>query len=86
MEKFTILVVDDEPANIFLLEEVLYNYNVVSVKNGMEMFDVLEKTLPDLMLLDIMMPGIDGLTLARQFMIYSPGMGERSLFLSLTGY
>jgi diguanylate cyclase (GGDEF)-like protein len=66
VDKYDILIVDDELANIYLLEEVLNEYNVTSVKCGDEMFNALEKKSPDVILLDIMMPGIDGLTLAAQ--------------------
>ena len=66
MNKYSVLIVDDEPANIYLLEELLSEHNVTSVKSGIEMFKELEKNIPDLILLDIMMPGMDGLTAARQ--------------------
>ena len=66
MNKNTILIVDDEPANLYLLEEVLSSYIIISAKNGIEMYNELNKSLPDLILLDIMMPGTDGLTLANQ--------------------
>jgi len=66
MNKYHILCVDDEPANLYLLEEVLTEYDITSVKSSAEMFNELEKTLPDIILLDVMMPGMDGLTAAHQ--------------------
>jgi len=66
VNKYHILIVDDEPANLYLLEELLIDYNVVSANSGNEMFKALEEKFPDLILLDIMMPGIDGLMLANQ--------------------
>ncbi len=64
MNKYNILAVDDEPANLYLLEEVLNEYNITSAKSAEEMFNELEITIPDLILLDVMMPGMDGLTAA----------------------
>lgn len=66
VNKFRILIVDDEPANLYLLEEVLSEYNVSSAKCGADMFKLLDEAAPDIILLDIMMPGVDGLTLAKQ--------------------
>jgi len=66
VDKYHILIVDDEPANLYLLEELLSEYIVTSVRNGDEMFTALEKKSPDVILLNIMMPGTDGLTLAGQ--------------------
>ncbi len=59
----TILVVDDEPANVFLLTSILEhnNFNVDSVSDGKKCMEYLEKNLPDVILLDIMMPGITGI-------------------------
>lgn len=58
----TILIIDDQPASRLVLEGLLAykGYHLVSVSNGK---DALQKTielLPDLLLLDVMMPGMDG--------------------------
>lgn len=66
MKDYHILIVDDERANIYLLEESLQDYVTYSASNAEETFRELEKDLPDLILLDIMMPGTDGLTIAQQ--------------------
>ena len=61
-----ILIVDDEPANLFLLELILEdNYTIVKTNNGREALDLIEKEVPDLILLDIMMPGMDGLEVCK---------------------
>ncbi len=62
-----ILLVDDDQELSDLLLEVLpnYGYQPKSAKNGQEMFQVLEQDDPDLIILDIMMPGQDGITLCR---------------------
>jgi two-component system sensor histidine kinase ChiS len=57
-----ILVVDDEPANLILLEELLRSqgYEVLLAASGTEALELAKTTLPDLVLLDIMMPDLDG--------------------------
>ena len=63
-----ILVVDDTPANLHLLAKILHNtgYNVRPVNNGKRAFMAIEKEMPDLILLDIMMPGMDGYEVCKQ--------------------
>ena len=57
----TILVVDDTPANIDVVKGVLSeSYFVQAAINGDMALKIVQKKKPDLILLDIMMPGIDG--------------------------
>jgi len=67
-ERPKILIVDDEKINIDVLVGLLNpDYKTVVAKNGEQAFMRLEKPpLPDLILLDIMMPGIDGLEVCRR--------------------
>ena len=57
-----ILVVDDVPENVRLLEAVLVprGYEVVTASNGLAALELVEAEEPDLILLDVMMPGLDG--------------------------
>ena len=57
-----ILVVDDEPAQHRLVSQVLspHGYKVLQANNGQESLRVVFEEKPDLVLLDVMMPGIDG--------------------------
>ncbi|OQY00784.1 MAG: hypothetical protein B6I20_08225 [Bacteroidetes bacterium 4572_117] len=56
-----ILIVDDEPINILLLESLFKNkYQTDSAENGLEAYNKIEENLPDLVLLDILMPHMDG--------------------------
>lgn len=58
----SILVVDDIPANVKLLEAKLSAeyYNVISAVNGFDCIKMAKEHKPDLILLDVMMPGMDG--------------------------
>jgi PAS domain S-box-containing protein len=59
--KFTILIMDDEPLNLKLLSAFLEpDYNVLTAVTGQGTLDILEHENPDLIILDIMMPDIDG--------------------------
>lgn len=57
-----ILVVDDDPYILMSLEFLMKKngYDVMVARNGTEALDLVEKQLPDLVLLDIMMPDVDG--------------------------
>ncbi len=57
-----ILIVDDEIRNIRVLEGVLFplDYTILAAENGQECLNSAEENLPDIILLDIMMPGMDG--------------------------
>jgi len=57
----TIFVVDDNTVNLMTADKTLSDwYNVVTFASASTMFDFLNNTVPDLILLDIMMPDIDG--------------------------
>jgi CheY-like chemotaxis protein len=61
MKKEKVLIVDDEPLNIELMEGILSkDYKVIKASSGIEALIKVEKTLPDLILLDIMMPNMNG--------------------------
>lgn len=59
---YTILCADDEKEirDVFRLYLEQAGYNVLEAENGMQALDILRKSEVDLVLLDIMMPGIDG--------------------------
>ena len=63
-----ILVVDDEPQNIELLEAYLVpqGYEIVKATNGEEALGKLSGNQIDLILLDVMMPGMDGFEVIRR--------------------
>ncbi|MGI9570660.1 MAG: response regulator, partial [Desulfobulbia bacterium] len=62
-----ILIVDDEPFNIDYLEQQLeiLGYETESASNGREALDKVAENHPDLILLDVIMPEIDGFTVCQ---------------------
>ncbi len=58
----TILVVDDEPVNLQVLRNQLslYSYNVTAVPDGFQALEEVKKQKPDLIILDLMMPHLNG--------------------------
>jgi putative two-component system response regulator len=65
--KLTILAIDDTPANIDVVKGVLAsNYLVQAAVNGKMALKIIEKKRPDLILLDIMMPEMDGYEVCRR--------------------
>src|SRR6185312_7418371 len=67
-DQITILAVDDQPTNLRLLDAVLtpHGYRVVTAASGEQAMEKLGEAIPDLVLLDIMMPGIDGYEVCRR--------------------
>ena len=63
-----ILVVDDVADNVFLLQTILESegYSVETAFNGVIALDKIERSHPDLVLLDIMMPGLNGYEVTHQ--------------------
>jgi two-component system, cell cycle response regulator DivK len=63
-----VLVAEDNPVNRELLRELLENrgYSVIEACNGQEALDMVEQTQPDLLLLDIGMPVLDGFAVVRK--------------------
>ncbi len=65
--KPTILVVDDVPENIDILTGILKDdYRVRAATNGPSALSLVKKMPPDLILLDVMMPGMDGFEVCRE--------------------
>ena len=63
-----VLVVDDIPANVKLLEAKLgaEYFDVVTAHSGEQALTLIGKELPDVVLLDVMMPGMDGFEVCRR--------------------
>jgi adenylate cyclase len=61
-QKAKVLIVDDEPFNVDVLQQELedLNYEIITAFNGREALDKINSEQPDLILLDLMMPVLDG--------------------------
>lgn len=83
-EKLSVLIVDDEP-NILLSLEFLMkknNYQVFIGRNGKEALETLEQHPIDLIILDIMMPEVDGLEVCRRIRENAATQSMKVIFLS----
>jgi CheY-like chemotaxis protein len=67
-----VLVVDDDPDTLFTINEILESCNCKTflVKGGKECLNILEQITPDLILLDIMMPEMDGFQTINQIKMH----------------
>lgn len=65
-----ILIVDDNEQNLYMLQILLqgHGYEVRSARNGIEALDMARRQAPDLIITDILMPGMDGFSLCREWM------------------
>lgn len=84
MSKIKILLVDDEVELLQALSERLQlrGFEVVVAHSGEEALDILEGAAPDLMVLDLKMPGIDGMDVLRSTRQICP----RVQVIMLTGH
>lgn len=82
----TILLVDDTPAYLRYLSSVLSQngYEVCTAKNGTTALTLVQEVSPDLILLDITMPGIDGFEVCKRLKARSYTQNIPIIFLSAT--
>jgi DNA-binding response OmpR family regulator/DNA-binding CsgD family transcriptional regulator len=83
----TILIVDDTPANLRVLSQLLtsHGYRVRAVPNGVYALSSLQTALPDLVLLDIMMPEMDGYEVCRRLKDKEQSRDIPVIFISAMG-
>lgn len=63
--KYTVMIVDDDDGYRMLMQKIVESYfqaKVVVAKNPVEAFEVMDKVEPDLIILDMQMPYMDGFT------------------------
>ena len=65
---YNVLAVDDIPLNLLLVQKMLsrFNFKMRTAANGQQALDAIQLQKPDLILLDLMMPGIDGFEVIRR--------------------
>lgn len=66
--QYNVLAVDDIPLNLLLVQKMLsrFNFHMRTAANGQQALDAVAAKKPDLILLDLMMPGIDGFEVIRR--------------------
>lgn len=79
-----ILIVDDEPNIVMSLEYTFKknNFEVFIARDGQEALDILKSHLPDVIILDVMMPHVDGYATLEQIKKEERLSGCRVIFLS----
>ena len=72
----TILIVDDEPGIIQSLQGILTDegFEVMAADGGLKALDIIKETIPDIVLLDIWMPDIDGIETLKRIRTVYPGL------------
>ena len=80
----SILVVDDQPINVQLLKRKLERegLRVVTAYNGLEALDQVSREKPDLILLDVMMPDMDGLEVCQRLQASDTTRGIPVIFIT----
>ncbi|MFD2245947.1 response regulator transcription factor [Pontibacter ruber] len=83
-EKLKVLVVDDEPSILMPLEFLMRKngYQVFIARNGTEAIDSVNKELPNVVVLDIMMPDVDGYEVCRHIRTKDGMNDAKVIFLS----
>jgi len=79
-----VLIVDDDPGIRMLLSKFLQREGIETVlaQNGLEGVEFAKKHQPDLIIMDVVMPQMDGLTAARLIKFYKPLSDVPILFLT----
>lgn len=74
MAKKKILIVDDEPSMREILKEILLenNFETIQAKNGQEALEKYKELKPDLVTLDLIMPGTDGWQTLENILAHDP--------------
>ena len=82
--KYNVLAVDDVPLNLLLVEKMLskFNFRIRKAANGRVALEEIAKEKPDLILLDLLMPAVDGFEVLRQVRENPETAGIRVVILS----
>jgi diguanylate cyclase (GGDEF)-like protein len=81
--KRRVLIVDDEPANVRVLAEVLGGaYELSFATSGAKALELAASSAPDLILLDVVMPGLDGYEVLRRLKMESATAGIPVIFVT----
>jgi two-component system alkaline phosphatase synthesis response regulator PhoP len=80
----TVMIVDDEPDVLLSVAQILEanNYRTIKAKDGYECLDILKEEIPDVLLLDIMMPGMSPKEILREIEKDSKLAKSKIIFLT----
>ena len=83
--KSNILIIEDNEQNLYLVTFILekYGHNVIQARNGQAGIDIVKDTCPDLILLDIQLPIMDGYHVARELRKI---LGDAIPIIAITSY
>lgn len=84
LKSIKILIVDDAPENLRTLTRILRetNYHVTTANSGEEALEIIRSNRPDLILLDVKMPGIDGFEVCKRVKADSQTISIPIIFIS----
>lgn len=84
LEQSTILIVDDNPANLGMLFDYLskFEFTVRVTQSGEAALELIQRDRPDIILLDIIMPGIDGFEVCRRLKAHDETRDIPVIFMS----
>ena len=83
-KEFTILIIDDEKINVDILGSILSpTYNLLISRNGPRALEIAREYLPDLILLDVLMPDMSGFELIKE--LKENGVTEKIPVIFITG-
>ena len=84
LSRYDVLAVDDVPINLVLVEKMLskFNFQLRKATDGRQALEAVAAKRPDLILLDLMMPGIDGFEVLRILRSNPATAGIRIVILS----
>src|SRR5258708_8137108 len=83
LERLKVLVIDDDPVVRRIILELLNSrYSVILASTGVQLPDLLQRHQPNLVILDVMLPWVNGFELCR--IIKSNEIGQETPFLFLT--
>jgi sigma-B regulation protein RsbU (phosphoserine phosphatase) len=83
----TVLVVDDSPVNLQVLVRTLHGtgHRILAARDGRSALDIVKRARPDLVLLDVMMPEVDGFEVCRAIKADAESQDIVVIFLSALG-
>jgi diguanylate cyclase (GGDEF)-like protein len=87
VEKQSVLIVDDMSANIEILDGILnQEYEILFATSGRDALEISREQIPDLILLDVVMPGMDGYEVCKQLKSDSKTQDIPVIFITSMGH